>query len=77
MNRYRITSDGIRWRIERFCLTWFRKRPKWAWIGRYHPDGEFTQTDFASLEEAEKAVRDIKQEDVAKARGYQVVKEPL
>ena len=74
--KYRIVSDGIRYKIEYLSRSsrWSRKL-KWKYLGRYHPAiGWMSITEY-SIEDAEKTLRGVKAEDKAREQGYKVVAE--
>ncbi len=70
MNKYRIVSDGIRFRIQKQCKTFWRKRLIWKYCGIDHPDLGFIIRTFNSLEQAEEHLVKQKKEDEAIERGY-------
>lgn len=75
MAKYRIVSDGIRFKIHWLSHSWWSGKPKWKVYGRNYPDlGWMSITEY-SIEAAEKTVRDIKAEDKAREQGYKVIAE--
>ena len=70
MIEYRIVSNGISWRVQRLCYTFFRKRPIWKWCGFPDCDLGFVIMEFDSLEKAQEWLNSKKKEDAAKERGY-------
>ena len=75
---YRITTDGIRYRVE--CLQWcgwlwWRKR-KWKPMVRYSPGGmDDYVPHFPSLEKAHEALGKCVAEEKARRQGFQPVPE--
>lgn len=73
--KYRIVSDGIRFKIHCLSRSWLFGNPKWKVLGRNHPDLGWVSITEYSIEDAEKILRSIKAEDKAKEQDYRVVAE--
>ena len=73
--KYRIISDGIRYKIEWYGKSYWFQKAKWRRLGRYHPDIGWMEITEYSIEQAEKTLREIKAEDKAREQGYKVIAE--
>lgn len=73
--KYRIISDGIRYKIEWYGQSYWFQKAKWRVLGRSHPDLGWMAITAYSIEEAEKILREVKAEDMAREQGYRVVAE--
>lgn len=75
MTKYRIVSDGIRFKIQWLSHSWWSGKPKWKVLGRNHPDLGWMPITEYSIDAAEKIVRETKAEDKAREQGYRVIAE--
>ena len=76
MRKYRIVTDGIRYRIQCFKHRWWR-RDNWINMGRFHPDVGWSVLNLYTIEEAKEVIRSTKDEDKAKEQGYKVVESEI
>ena len=73
--KYRIISDGIRYKIEWYGKSYWFQKAKWRILGRCHSDiGWMSITEY-SIEDIKKTLRKVKVEDKAREEGYKVVAE--
>lgn len=73
MKKYRIVTDGIRYRIQAHIKRWYQYKPKWVFCGINHPDCGWRIKDYYSLKEAQKGLVWAREEDIAEKRGYQPI----
>lgn len=72
MTEYRITSNGIKFRIEWLChrrFLWWR----WSkWKRMWKPDGAggFVEAQYDTIDDAERVIKRVQAHDVAEALGW-------
>jgi hypothetical protein len=74
-SKYRIVSDGIRFKIHYLSHSCLTGKSKWKVCGRNHPDIGWVSITEYSINDAEQVLRHLKAEDKAKEQGYIVIAE--
>ncbi len=73
MEKYRIVTDGIRYRLQIQVKRWYQQKAKWVFCGRNDFYCGFVITDYHSLKEAKKDLICAQIEDAAAKYGYQPI----
>ncbi len=73
MTKYRIVSDGIRYRVQAYKKGWFLFPPRWIFCGISHPELGFVIRDYDSFKEAQQVLLYNQKEDRAREHGYQPI----
>lgn len=73
--KYRIVSDGIRYKIEWYGKSYWFQKAKWRVCGRNHPDIGWVSITEYSITDAEQVLQHLKAEDKAKEQGYKIIAE--
>lgn len=73
MKRYRITTNGIRYRIEEFTEAGWFSRAKWQPMGRYRYGRFWSVVEYDSFAKAESEMCALIEEAEAKDHGWTVV----
>ena len=69
MEKYRIVTNGINYRVQWFGKTFFLRRPKWYYLRSYTYAGDYIP-EFTTIIEAQQAIKCAKEQAIAKERGY-------
>lgn len=76
MSAYRITTNGIKFRVEYLTYTFFRRRPVWSPMLVYHPTCTMPE-EYDTQAEAERALQEYVREETAMLHGWTPVTDPV
>ncbi|KKN77641.1 hypothetical protein LCGC14_0357660 [marine sediment metagenome] len=68
--KYRIVSNGLKFRIQWWGKSYFWQRKKWRFLWRDHPDCRM-MAEFSSRDEANKVILTCRLRDEANKRGWE------